>query len=133
MFIEDSKKVGFIFERSTLTGEGSAEYLATVDNLARKSCDGMENFRTDEGSDWKSQAVADVVQDRGIHHQLALVDAHGQIGQVESRFRLYHECANAMLRACGAPMKFKFMAIKFINYVQNNVLRDEEVHDYLIC
>ena len=124
MFIEDSKKVGFIFERSTLTGEGSAEYLATVDNLARKSCDGMENFRTDEGTDWRSHAVAEVVQDRGIHHQLALVDAHGQIGQVESRFRLYHECANAMLRACGAPMKFKFMAIKFINYIQNNVVRD---------
>ena len=124
LFIEDSKKVGFIFERSTLTGEDTAEYLATIDNLARKSGDGIENLRTDEGSDWKSHAVAEVCRDRGIRAQHALVDAHGQIGTVESRLRLYHECANSMLRACGAPIKFKFMAIKFINYIQNNVLRD---------
>ena len=70
-------------------------------------------------------AVAEVVRDRGIRHQLALVNAHGQIGNVESRFRFYVECAKAMLRACGAHLKFLFMAIKFINYVQNNVLRGE--------
>ena len=125
LFVEASKDVGFIFERNSLTGEGSADYLATIDNLARKTSNGIENFRTDEGSDWKSSAVAEVVRDRGIHHRLALVDAHGQIGKVESRFRLYGECADAMLRAAGAPIKFKFMAIKFINYVQNNVLRGE--------
>ena len=53
------------------------------------------------------------------------MNAHGQIGNVESRFRFYVENADAMLRASGAPIKFKFMAIKFINYVQNNVLRGE--------
>ena len=53
------------------------------------------------------------------------MNAHGQIGNVESRFRFYVECAKAMLRASGAHLKFLFMAIKFINYVQNNVLRGE--------
>jgi len=108
-----------------LTGEVSAEYVATVDNLARKTSNGIGCLRTDEGSDWKSSAVAEVVQDRGIQHQYALVDAHGQIGPVESRFRFYQECANAMLRQSGAPDKFKFRAIKFINYIQNNVVRGE--------
>ena len=46
---------------------------------------------------------------------------HMGIGKVERRFRFYQECADAMLRQCGAPPKFKFMAIKFINYVQNYV------------
>ena len=119
------ESVGFFFERNSLTGEVSAGYVATVDNLARKSSNGIGCLRTDEGSDWKSSAVAEVVQDRGIRHQYALVDAHGQIGPVESRFRLYQEGANAILRQSGAPIKFKFRAIKFINYIQNNVVRGE--------
>ena len=123
LFIEHSKSVSFFFERYSLTGEVSAGYVATVDNLARKSSNGIGCLRTDEGSDWKSSAVAEVVQDRGIRHQYALVDAHGQIGPVESRFRFYQECANAMLRQSGAPIKFKFRAMKFINYIQNNVVR----------
>ena len=53
LFIEVAKDVGFIFERKTLRGEDSADLLATVDNLARKSSNGIENLRTDEGSDWK--------------------------------------------------------------------------------
>jgi hypothetical protein len=123
LFLEDAHSVGFIFERNSLTGEGSADYVATVDNLSRKGSNGIGNLRTDEGTDWKSSAVAEVVRDRGIHHQYALVDAHGQIGRVESRFRFYVECADAMLRQSGAPTKFKFKAIKFINYIQNNVVR----------
>ena len=76
LFIEGSESVGFFFERNSLTGEVSATYVATVDNLARKNSDGIGCLRTDEGSDWKSSAVAEVVQDRGIQHQYALVDAH---------------------------------------------------------
>ena len=68
LFIEAWRSVGFIFERNSLTGEESADYLATVDNLARKTSNGIENFRTDEGSDWKSSAVAEGVRDCGIHH-----------------------------------------------------------------
>ena len=41
--------------------------------FARRSSNGIEHFRTDEGSDWKSGEVAEVVRDRGIHHQHALV------------------------------------------------------------
>ena len=51
LFVEASTQVGFIFERNSLTGEGSADYLATIDNLARKTSNGIECFRTDEGSD----------------------------------------------------------------------------------
>ena len=76
--------------------------LATVDNIARTNSNGIEHFRTDEGSDWKSAEVAEVAQDRGIHHQHALVDAHGQIGKVERRFRYYQECADAILRQASA-------------------------------
>ena len=118
LLIEDCHDVGFIFERNSLTGEGSADCLVTVDNMARRSSDGVVNLRTDEGSDWKSSVVAEVCADRGIHHQYALVDAHGQIGKVERTFRFYNENADAMLRASGAPIKFKFMAIKFINFIQ---------------
>ena len=62
------------------------------------------------------------------------MDAHGQIGKVERRFRLYSECADAILRQSGAPPKFKFMAIKFINnYVQNHIKRGatSRVYDLL--
>ena len=132
LFIEVAKDVGFVFERKNLRGEDSADLLATVDNLARKSSNGIENLRTDEGGDWKSAEVATVAQDRGIHHEHALVNAHGRIGKVE-RFRYYQECADAILRQCGAPPKFKFMAIKFINYVQNHIKRGEtsRVYDLL--
>ena len=123
MFIEALTSGAFIFERYSLTGEVSAEYVAIMDNMSRKTSNGIGNLRTDEGTDWKSSAVAEVCQDRGIHHQYALVDAHGQIGQVESRFRFYVECADAMLRQSGAPLKFKFRAIKFVNYIQNHVVR----------
>ena len=37
LFIEVAKDVGFIFERKTLRGEDSADLLATVDNIARRS------------------------------------------------------------------------------------------------
>ena len=123
LFLEAFTRAGFIFERKSLTGEESADYLATIDNLARKTSDGIVHFRTDEGSDWKSSAVAEVVQGRGIQHQHALVDAHGQIGEVESRFRFYKECADAMLRHSGTPTKFRFYAIKFVNYIQNHIKR----------
>ena len=130
LFVEVATGVGFIFERATLRGSDSAELLATVDNIARRSSNGIEQFRTDEGSDWKSADVAEVVRDRGIHHQHALVDAHGQIGVVERRFRYYQECADAILRQSGAPPRFKFMAIKFVNYVLNHVKRGETSRVY---
>ena len=41
LFIEGSESVGFFFERNSLTGEVSAGYVATVDNLARKSSNGI--------------------------------------------------------------------------------------------
>ena len=77
LFIEVATGVGFIFERKTLRGDDSADLLATVDNIARRGSNGSEHIRTDEGSDWTSGEVADVVRDRGIHYQNALVDAHG--------------------------------------------------------
>ena len=106
--------------------------MATVDNIARSGSNGIEHFRTDEGSDWKSGEVAEVARDRGIHHQHALVDAHGQIGKVERRFRYYQECADAILTQSGAPPKFKFMAIKFINYVQNHIKRGATSRVYVV-
>jgi hypothetical protein len=68
VFIEVATGVGFIFERKTLRGHDSADLLATVDNIARRSSNGIEHFRTDEGSDWKSSEVAEVVHDRGNMH-----------------------------------------------------------------
>ena len=127
------QELGFVFERSTLRGSDSADMLAGIDNFARRTSNGIEQFRTDEGSDWKSSDVAEVVRDRGIHHQHALVNAHGQIGVVERRFRHYQECADAILRQSGAPPSFKIFPIKFVNYVLNHVKRGEasRVHDLL--
>ena len=52
---------------------------------------------------------------------------------MERRFRYYQECADAILRQSGAPNKFKFMAIKFINCVHNHIKRGatSRVYDLL--
>ena len=96
--LECTEDVGFMLERRTLTAEESTNYIAEIDNISRHSSNGIQTLRTDEGGDWKSRKVAELVADRGIEHQFATVNAHGQIGKVERRLRYYQECGLSMLR-----------------------------------
>jgi len=121
--IELTSRVGFILERRSLNANESTNFLAEIDNISRRSSNGIQTLRTDEGGDWKSRKVAEFVADRGIVHQFATVNAHGQNGVVERRFRYYQECGIAMLKHCGAPFSLLFKAIKMLNFIENNVIR----------
>jgi hypothetical protein len=74
--------------------------------------------------------MAELTADRGIKHQFATVNAHGQIGRVERRFRYYQECGLAMLRHANAPFSLLFKAIKMLNFIENNVIRDGTSRSY---
>ena len=122
--IECTQDVGFMVERRSLTAEESTNIMAEVDNISRHTTNGIQTLRTDEGSDWKSRKFAEFVADRGIKHEFATVNAHGQIGKVERRLRYYQECGLAMVRAAGAPFSLLFKAIKMLNFIENNVIRN---------
>ena len=57
------------------------------------------------------------------------MNAHGQIGKVERRFR-YQECGLSMLRHANAPFSLLFKAIKMLNFIENNVIRNESSRSY---
>ena len=53
-FLEGKHDMSYLFRGGIPRAATTVECYESLDNLVRRTCDGIENLRTDEGADWTS-------------------------------------------------------------------------------
>ena len=115
--------MAYLFRGGVPRAPTTVEYYESLDNLVRRTCDGIEHLRTDEGPDWRSEEMKAATRDRGTRHTHSLVDGHGQ-NRVERLFRTLQERAAAAVLQAGFDNRYLFYAMEAVNFIQNHVVRN---------
>jgi hypothetical protein len=96
-----------------------AHYKAWAENFHHPAGHRIQNFRTDNGGEFLSNAFSDFLRQSGIQRQLSTAYTPQQNGVAERSMRTINDATTTMLQAAGLPKSFWGEAAATAVYTRN--------------
>ena len=122
VWLDARTRAGYLFFSKDKNSQIAVRQTEKVDNLARKTGDGVRIVHVDSHPAWRCERWKIILEQRGIVPQFAEVHGHGQIGLVERLFRTIQERSTCSMIHSGVPKRLFFYAVRHFYY---HWMRDE--------